>query len=207
VILLMLKQQTKDRHEALERRLAPLLGPLAPYDYCRLLQAFYGFYLPIEQRLAAVPGWEALGLDIEQRRKAPRLAADLRYQGMPDAALGDLPLCERLPELATLTQALGCAYVLEGATLGGQIITRHLRQQLGLDERRGGAFFGSYGNAVGPMWRAFQAALRAHCADPSNAAPLVRSANDTFVALEQWLFGGEGQVWPVQLSVSAQSLS
>ena len=46
-----------------------------------------------------------------------------------------------LPDLQGVQEALGCLYVVEGSTLGGQVIARHLRQTLGVDPRCGGSFF------------------------------------------------------------------
>ena len=39
----------------------------------------------------------------------------------------------RLPPLETQADAFGCLYVLEGATLGGRVISRHIERALGLD--------------------------------------------------------------------------
>ena len=49
--------------------------------------------------------------------------------------------------------------MVEGATLGGQLLRRHLAPRLALTPERGLAYFAAYGDAVGPMWRAFGAAV------------------------------------------------
>jgi heme oxygenase len=83
----------------------------------------------------------------------------------------------------------GGLYVTEGATLGGQIISRQLEQMLGLSARRGAAFFTSYGLQVGSMWRSFCATLQAHT--PAEKEDLVvDAAKQTFVCMHQWLCVG-----------------
>jgi len=102
-----------------------------------------------------------------------------------------------LPEVKSITEALGCLYVLEGATLGGQVIGRHLKKNLALDEDRGCAFFCSYGDEVGLMWQSFQETLRSYCSKygSTEEAQLVKSACETFASLDYWLFEGGRAEW------------
>jgi heme oxygenase len=193
--LLTLKQGTKIHHDSLERKMAPLLGPLSIHTYIALLQKMYGFYKPLEERIAALPGWRNLPMNLGQRQKAPLLARDLRRLKVTQPQLSQLQLCERLPEVKSITEALGCLYVLEGATLGGQIIGRHLKKNLALDEDRGCAFFCSYGDEVGPMWVSFQETLSSHCSPGRTEEQLLKSACETFVSLDNWLFEGGCGEW------------
>jgi heme oxygenase len=80
--------------------------------------------------------------------------------------------------------------VLEGATLGGQLILRHLQRHFAGIPAGGFAFFRAYGEDVGPMWRAFGEALtRASSAEDSQLfkGRVVQGAKDTFDAFERWL--------------------
>jgi heme oxygenase len=80
--------------------------------------------------------------------------------------------------------------VLEGATLGGQVVRREVGRSLGLGTGTGCSFFGSYGDRVGEMWKEFCGALAAYAArDPSAEEPLVAAAVETFDALDRWLAG------------------
>lgn len=86
-----------------------------------------------------------------------------------------------------MPQVLGCLYVIEGATLGGQVITRHLLATHGITPETGGAFFAGYGAETGPHWQAFGAMITA--AERFGAADeIVASANRTFETLDRWLF-------------------
>jgi heme oxygenase len=101
-----------------------------------------------------------------------------------------LPQASSLPPLPGLPEALGSCYVLEGATLGGQIILRHLQRHFGGIPAGDFAFFRAYGEDVGPMWKAFGEALnRASMAEDSLLfdARVVQGAKDTFEAFERWL--------------------
>lgn len=187
-----LRAETRPHHERVERRV-PLMDPALPLArYRGVLERFHGFYAPAEQRLEAVAGWAALGLDPVARRKTHRLRRDLRDLGLPEAEIDALPECRRLPALGDLPRALGCMYVLEGATLGGALIGRQLQRSLGLTPRRGAAFFASYGERRAPMWKEFGAALDRYAASPTVQDAVVRSAAATFDAMEAWLAGAEG---------------
>ena len=104
------------------------------------------------------------------------------------SAVADLASAEGVEGLA---EALGCAYVLEGSTLGGQLILRHLTRHFGPDARVGNfTFFRAYGDQVGPMWRAFGEALtRAseRAASGTFDAAVVQGARDTFDSFAAWL--------------------
>ena len=85
-----------------------------------------------------------------------------------------------------MSQALGCLYVLEGATLGGQIISRQLEERLAIDAGHGGRFFASYGAAVGEMWQAFGEILVAHARGLECGDAIVASGCATFDAFGRW---------------------
>lgn len=188
MILQRLKIETRAQHAALEG-LLPLLNPnmsLEAYREC--LRRFYGYYLPLESLLIAQPVWDELGFDYTRRCKAHGLQRDLLALGDSPTQLMQIPRCHDIPKLHTLAQVLGCLYVIEGATLGGQIITKHLQANLGLTPAHGATFFNGYGVCTGAQWKAFGIMLitRAEQANDSNA--IVDSANQTFQTMGQWLF-------------------
>jgi heme oxygenase len=45
------------------------------------------------------------------------------------------------------------------------------------------------------MWKSFQETLRTHCSYKESEEVLVECARETFVALDNWLFGGGDQGW------------
>jgi len=75
--------------------------------------------------------------------------------------------------------------VSEGATLGGRLILRNVGAHLGIDPQSGAAFFASYGDAVGPMWRQMQERLGDVPASDHDAA--LGAARATFRSLRGWM--------------------
>jgi heme oxygenase len=193
MILTRLKQSTEHAHQAIEARVDLLSRLQSVAGYRRLLERFWGFYAPLEPRVASGPDWASYGVDIQQRMKAPALARDLQALGLPPEAVAALPLCQALPAPDSFPHRLGCLYVLEGATLGGQIIAREARGRLGLTPEHGCSFFASYGEQVGSMWRAFRALLLQAAVGEVAEAALVRGAHETFEAFDQWLAIGANQ--------------
>lgn len=183
----LLRHGTQAHHARAEARLPLMDEALTVERYRQMLARLLGFYAPLEQRLAGAD-WSRLALDPERRRKWPLLAADLRALGLTDARIAGLPRCVDLPEARRLPDALGCLYVLEGATLGGQLVRRHVAARLGLGPHNGCAFFAAYGDAVGPMWREYQQRL-AILVDGGDVAAdeVVDAARRTFDALTRWL--------------------
>jgi len=81
---------------------------------------------------------------------------------------------------------LGSIYVLEGSTLGGQLIQPHLQQTLGLERGQGSSYFVGYGRQTAAMWQSFRHYVLRHSALDADDA-MFRSAALTFQALERWL--------------------
>jgi heme oxygenase len=97
-----------------------------------------------------------------------------------------LPQCADLPAIATLPSGVGCLYVLEGSTLGGQIISRRIASCLQVREESGGAFFCAYGDAVGQRWSEFKEFTNSHI-NHSGVQETIKAALQTFEALLAWL--------------------
>ena len=180
-----LREETRRAHMQIEGAL-PLLDPLLTrLRYGGVMRAFYGFYAVLEPRLLAAAGAHGAHIELGRRAKLPLLLLDLRALGETDAQLAALPRCEELPSTATPSHALGALYVIEGATLGGQVIGRSLKASLGVDATNGAAFFSGYGVETRPMWQRFAAHLDQEAALDTEL--VVTSAVDTFDKLRVWL--------------------
>ncbi|MFP2931664.1 biliverdin-producing heme oxygenase [Pyxidicoccus sp. 3LG] len=189
-LLQRLKTETRPHHERTEAAVRLMDPGLTPDDYRRHLEALHGFYVPLEAQLASRLGAEEPALRAHERWKVPLLEEDLRALGHDAASLARLSRCEQLPPLPGIPEALGCFYVLEGSTLGGQLILRHLRRHFASVPVGDFAFFRAYGEEVGPMWRAFGEALThaaARAASDDFDARVVKGAQDTFDAFGAWL--------------------
>lgn len=178
-MLARLRVETRPYHDAVEqnefnRALAAGTPSAAATE--QFLAKMYGFMQPYEAQLQAHaaalgPAWE-----IAERLRAPLILEDLRVPA------GQLPLCPVLPPLATQPQLLGAMYVLEGSTLGGQVLARQLAKA-GLDL---GRFFTGAGPLTGPRWKSFCHLLTTTAA-PEQEDAVVQSAIVTFQTLAAWL--------------------
>lgn len=186
-LLQILKAETRPHHERAERVVRLVSPDLTLSGYRRHLEALHGLYAPLEASLAARLEGLYPELRLAERWKLPLLEEDLRALGHEDASLARLPRPARLPSLPGVPEALGTLYVLEGATLGGQLLLRHLTRHFEGISAGGFAFFRAYGEAVGPMWKAFGEVLLRACPEPALAPRVVRGAQDTFDTFEVWL--------------------
>jgi heme oxygenase (biliverdin-IX-beta and delta-forming) len=181
MIMARLKQETKVYHEQLETNpysRAMSDGTLTREAYSEMLQRFYGFYRPLEAQLQ-----QFSPVDVSERQHTPFLVRDLQTL---DCLVEALPLCDDLPQITTPARALGSLYVLEGATLGGQIITRQLKR-FGLTPENGVSFFNSYGERVGEMWKAFIVSANTYAETHGHEDEMVDAASETFITFGRWL--------------------
>ena len=187
MILQRLRAETSRSHAAIES-LMPILDPnISLVAYSQLLYRLLGYYAPLEDLLRAEieiywPDQEYL---CAERAKSPLLEHDLRAikKGFELAER-----CTNLPKLNTPAQVLGCLYVIEVATLGGQIISKHLRANLGIGPESGAAFFHGYGTNIAIQWQSFRSFLIHNATTMNQDNEIVVSANETFKTLSLWLF-------------------
>jgi heme oxygenase (biliverdin-IX-beta and delta-forming) len=179
-----LRLATRDTHVAIERSLALTEPGLTLDGYQRVLEKFYGYYQPVEEQLRLGRSRLADWLDVPGRGKTPWLKQDLiRFH-----PARELPLCGELPAMDGPAACFGCMYVLEGATLGGVIISRHILENLGVTPLSGGRFFHGYGERTGSMWQQFRAGLGAFAQTQTerDQEAVIASARATFETLRHW---------------------
>lgn len=185
-----LRRETRPHHDRLEAnpRLQRLhASDLSLGEYATLIRDQAAFYEPLETALAARPEWGTYGFDFQARLKTPLLERDLVYLSS-HIAVPTLVGAPDPPAVPDFSAAVGCLYVLEGATLGGQGIARDVHAALGLTPDTGLAFYTAYGDAHGRMWRAFRMVVEdwaaAGAVDPD---AVVEGARSTFARLDAWM--------------------
>jgi heme oxygenase (biliverdin-IX-beta and delta-forming) len=180
-VLQSLRTATAHEHEQVENAL-DLLNP--SLDRARLidvLSRLHAFWRTAEGGLDAWAEREpadSAGVGWPSRRRSALFAADLR-------ALGSAP-ADGAPELRPVDgtdEALGRLYVLEGSTLGGTFIDRHLATLPDLAPAGRLRAFSPYGAETGAMWHAFRRFTRERTEDPDR---VVAAAGATFRALAEW---------------------
>jgi heme oxygenase len=153
-----IRAATRLQHKSLEGEWDLVPGLLRVQDRCTILRALYQVHAPSE--LALLPWLTGLpDLGYRQRLKAPLLRADLKDLGASEPDL--IWPAEQLPQIQNSAWALGFTYVLEGSTLGGQVIRKAVvaaaASLVGL------SFFGVYGRDTGSRWKQFCHVLEREC--------------------------------------------
>ncbi|MET4073002.1 biliverdin-producing heme oxygenase [Hymenobacter sp. UYCo722] len=176
-----LRLETRPYHDAIEANAfnqGLTAGTVTAAQTAEFLGRMYGFVQPYEAALhehaaAFGPDWQ-----LEQRYRAPLILEDLARLGYP----AEPPVCPTMPPLETRAQLLGSMYVLEGSTLGGQVIAR----QLAAADIAGRSFFAGRAERTGPLWKQF-GQLLTEAAATEDADAIVASATLTFQTLAAWL--------------------
>lgn len=133
--------------------MARLMSPqVAPRDYLDYLLAMAEVYATLE-----TPLLDALGPERRQELgvcpRLPAILQDLAGQGADALALRPAG-----PRSFAASAALGGIYVLEGSTLGGRVIAKHLRRCLGADLGPA-TFLDFHGERASQVWKGFTSGL------------------------------------------------
>lgn len=180
-LLRQLRMATAEHHQRIERDSPLMRADLTPDGYRAVLVRLHGYDAPWEAEAGSI--WPEL---INKRRKVPLLEADLRRLGREVNGPHRPPHCPTRPSLRSKAELLGAMYGLEGATLGGSYVARHLGGTLGQEPGRCDSFFRSYGTRVRSMWQEFLEILAAHSSAQADPV-IVGRAVETFAALGGWL--------------------
>ena len=170
-----LKEQTRREHQMLEVKMIKQIKLITDINkYSEFLLLFYRFMNPLETQIDKQldPGFLS---DYKLRRKSVLLVQDLsRLQSSAEIFCYD--------EVIFITnnlEAIGALYVMEGSTLGGQIISKMINHQLGL-EKIPLDFFNGYKNDTILMWQNFKIAMDQLKLNEREENIIIRSANNTF---------------------------
>ena len=181
-----LRLVTRDAHLRLEAEV-DFDGRLTSLEVYRFfLEDFFRFVRPVEAVLDGLD-LKKLGIDYSSRRKTSWIETDLKDLGHTSESLEHLQSFEELPELTEPVEALGAMYVLEGSSLGRQVMLSKLAERLNIRPDWAGHFFSGYGKETGAMWRSFITILNEAGKAPDAAGLIEASALATFAAFEKCL--------------------
>ena len=160
-VLRSLRDVTHDAHVRINHHpfLSDLIRPgFSIRSYKRLLGAYFHIYEAIEREIDVFVQAHTTDLQYDSRRKLSWLRADLQYLNVgPSATPRCGTLSHGLAPIPDVGALIGTLYVIEGATLGGQVISRHLHRHLGLSASAGARFFNGYGDeaTTQQQWQLF----------------------------------------------------
>ncbi|HTD95988.1 MAG TPA: biliverdin-producing heme oxygenase [Edaphobacter sp.] len=176
-----LRRETTADHAAVEKTVPLMEEDLSREDYVRYLRQIHGVVAAWEERSAEVsPEWMRAILAARQRREM--LERDLRWFSVASST-DERPVMPMMSDEASL---LGAMYVMEGSTLGGQLIAAHVARVLGLKDGQGDAYFRGHGRQTGTMWREFCEVLRTRVTDDESEAA-IRAAKAMFQVFGSWM--------------------
>lgn len=181
-----LRDATAEAHRDLEATMRVADRCRTRDAYSQMLARLWGLYGPLEAALGAVV-WEGADSLVRRRAKTGLLAADLEALGFDPHRFGEIPRATSLPRIEAPSDVLGVLYVLEGATLGGQVVLSWLTEHLDVAPDTGARFYASYGGEIGAMWRAFVEVLERLGADDGAAERIERAALETFRVFQTWV--------------------
>ncbi len=185
-LAVLLRHATAETHQAVERLplMARLTSPsVTREDYLDYLYALADVYDAVEGSLLDALD-EEIRNDLGVRPKLPAILEDLAEQGRQHVPRASPPIAP-----TGSGAALGGLYVLEGATLGGRVIAKHLRRCLGPVLGSAG-FLDFHGEHSSAAWKRFASildSLPAHGRmDPGE---VVSGACTTFAVVHRMLEG------------------
>jgi heme oxygenase (biliverdin-IX-beta and delta-forming) len=179
-----LRSATRVQHARIERELDLLSATLTAERYRAVLRAFLGFYAPLEDRWTGRDRALAAIVPFALLPRAPALRDDLRALGVPKPEIDATPRCPHVPSTETLPQLAGCLYVIEGASLGGQIVARAVSRRFGYRHDSGAGFFGL--GSPRTRWPNVLAWLETVAEHEPEREATVAAARATFDALSRW---------------------
>lgn len=141
-----------------------ILSPSLKADqYIQYLQRLLPVHADTEKEV--FPVLSPYLLDIQERKKSDKIVLDLHALNAADAMkeettftfldqhfIPNIPFC------------FGLMYVVEGSTLGGLYISRHLMTTVARDEKISTHFLNAYGQHTGNKWKRFLDALNNYAA-------------------------------------------
>lgn len=149
-----LRDATRLEHRTLDHHslLAPLVNRnLTALQYQKILLTLLGIHSYLHERLNAAIEQYAADSSLQLSDRLAWLRADLDHFGIELDRIVNPVVGWQLAPVESIEQLIGEMYVLEGSTLGGQVIYRLLNESLGLNVQSGAAFF--YGNGGETMQR------------------------------------------------------
>lgn len=188
MITTQLKEGTFEYHEQLEQKLKSSLfkEELSPLEYLNLIKKFNIAYQTLEKAIGYIPYTNSL---LKTRTKLPMLQNDIQYL---EDLVGEKLLYDKetisIEPINNLAKALGIMYVMEGATLGGNVILKILKQHSWVETEKGLNFFNSYGEERGKMWKDFIQIIDTHInLNPHDSEELIEGAKMAFIFIDKIL--------------------
>jgi len=182
VLANQLKHDTLFHHQQLEKLVVGKIKNMNSLaGYHDLLNHFYSFFAGLEDLISEKTVQPYLE-DYLARRKSQNLVTDIIGCG---GEISEKAPKMALPVINNAVQAMGALYVIEGSTLGGQIISKMIFRQLNFVNHDCLSYFIGYGSQTETMWMRFKQSINE--IGEADAPELIRTANETFIKFKAWI--------------------
>lgn len=188
LFLQKLRSETTVAHHALEENPAAKILMTTNVTLEALhhyLKCMYGFVSGFEK--VVFPILEHSLPQLNERRKTQLLEGDLHQSIEEKDNFPVMPSSVLTTQYNNHSKAWGGMYVLEGSTLGGQIITRHLRTILGEGIEKKTTYLTPYGLQTGVMWKNFLHYFSEAATFTCDEDEIIDSAVQTFSLIDNWI--------------------
>lgn len=186
LFLKKLREKTGESHTRLEDNFysRAILSPAVKLsDYQTYIAKLYGVIQSCEVDI--FPKIASVLPDLSERYKSELIVKDLVGTGISRGKIVKFPIHKFLA--STTAEALGVMYVLEGSTLGGKILYKHMNHELGLSHENGASYFWGYGEKTGILWKNFISTLAGYAVGENCEEEIIASAIQTFTTIDKWL--------------------
>ncbi|UOA10175.1 biliverdin-producing heme oxygenase [Methylobacter sp. S3L5C] len=187
----LLRDATHHHHLQLNRHLllAGLTQPNYPLShYQTLLCTYYQLYALLEGRINLFLKGHLVAFNYSERSKLSWLIKDLDFFQIDILALHTLSqTATDFLKIETIGQLVGVLYVVEGSTLGGQMISQVLAKNYSFRHDAGSCFFIGYGEKTMTFWQQFIAFSDTLSGDKHECQAAVEAAGQTFQLFNQVL--------------------
>lgn len=181
-----LRSDTNEMHRSLEKNsyaIKLMSESVTVEDYAAYLEKMYGFIAVFEEII--LPQVTNEFPDVEP--KASLLETDILRLGKHVSEVQRIP-AESIEEIYPSSEAmLGGLYVMEGSTLGGMVIYKHLYDHLGEAIENKASFFTVYGKTTGSRWKNFLEHFCVLADSPQKEKAIIEGAVNTFRLLDEWM--------------------
>ena len=178
VFMNSLRQETAPMHQKLEQSalsMALLRPDVTPADYTQYLRAMRQVVAWHENHV--FPLVISVVTDLGSRHKLTMIDLDLKSLSHDGETL--LPEFNPVQPPVTTAAAMGYLYVLEGSTLGGMVILKHLQgRDFATPENT--SFFAGYGKNTGNLWRGFLEVLGNYAETSQQQEEIIAGARRAF---------------------------
>jgi heme oxygenase (biliverdin-IX-beta and delta-forming) len=185
----LLREATDWHHRRIEgspRMTSLMSGSLDDREYAEHLVDLHAFFHSFEAAVLDQHPDVSARFSYDRRLKTPLIEKDLHALGC------SLPAESQhfLWQLDSVEDAIGFLYVVEGATLGGRFVARHVENTAGVSPDATN-YFRSYGSERGVYWNAFKENAQALFEERMlDADAVVDAAIEMFECLEGWMNDG-----------------